>query len=110
MTLSNHLTTRTILRRRRSGDIPERWPRRGLSATRALRPVLDHQDDRQGDEDADDDPNRAAKDGTGTEADQGGDEVSPVRRHPLNIIGSSRDIPEHWPSSGHVSSEMPCRG
>ncbi len=94
----------------RSGVIRERWRRRALSATSALRPVLDHQDDRQGDEDANDDPNRAAKGGTGTEADQGGDEVSPVTRHPLHVIGSSRDIPEHWPQPSVSASGPPTDG
>jgi hypothetical protein len=70
-----------------SGDIPAHWPSRPLSATSALRPRLDHQDDRQGDEDANDDPNRAAKDGTGSEPDQGGDEVFPVTRHPFTSSG-----------------------
>jgi hypothetical protein len=54
---------------------------RPLSAASALRPGLDHQDDRQADEAANDDPNRAGKDGPGSEADQGGDEVSPITRH-----------------------------
>jgi hypothetical protein len=78
----------------------ERWPSRPLSATSALRPALDHQDDRQGYEDANDDPNRAAKDGTGSEADQGGDEVSPVTRHPFTSSGLRGTFLNAGPSDG----------
>src|SRR6478735_5340639 len=69
------------------GSFRNTGPGEALSATRTPRSGLDDQDDRQADADADDEPGRAARDGAGTESAQGGNEISPVTRHPFSSSG-----------------------